>query len=206
MKVSMARVMRLDGLMQQLDGQLDHIRGVTPDSHDQPPLPAALAAREHGVVEQRLAGWGAAEDDVRGADLLAQQARVLAVARGEQAEGGVGPALALLGGEGDAVEALEQVAGAGEPAVDDVDVADGGAPQHEGEADVPVGLLAGAEGREGVHAVAAGDEAGRGQGGAEGRKGGGVQDADGLAGGGEECDGAGGFDLGFAAGGGFLGS
>lgn len=65
---------------------------------------------------------------------------------------------------------------------------------------MPVGLLARAEGRDGVDAVAADDEARGGEGGPEGRQGGGVQDADGLARLGEEGDGARGFDLGFPLG------
>ena len=60
---------------------------------------------------------------------------------------------------------------------------------------MPVGLLAGAKRRDGMDAVAADHEACGREGGPEGRQGGGVQDADGLARLGEECDGADRFDL-----------
>lgn len=112
------------------------------------------------MVEQGLPARGAAEYDIGGAHLLAQQAGELTIARGEDAKVGFGPALALLGVCGDGIEALEDAPGrVGEAAIDDVDGANGGAPQHQGQADVPVGLLPRAEGGDGLHTVAADHQA-----------------------------------------------
>lgn len=168
-KVAMAPLVRLDSLVQQLQGKLQHIRGIAPDGYDQPPFPPPLATRQDRVIKQSLPARRATENHVRGAHLLAQQPGELAIARGEEAKVGVRPALARLDVGGHGVEPLEDVPGGlGEALVDDVDVSDRGAPQHQRQPNVPVGLLARAKSGDGVHPVPPDHKAGGGEGGAEG--------------------------------------
>lgn len=82
----------------------------------------------------------------------------------------------------------------GEPVVHDVDVADGVAVNHEREADMPVGLGAGAVDGDGADVDAVGEEAGGGEGCAKGSQGAGVDDARECAVRGEEVQHAGGRD------------
>lgn len=49
---------------------------------------------------------------------------------------------------------MHDLFGAGEGAVDDVYVVDFWSAEHEGEPDMPLGLLSGAEDGDGVHAIA----------------------------------------------------
>lgn len=111
------------------------------------------------MLEKRLLAGRAAENHICRADLVPQQPLELAVAGREDAELGVRPPLALLDGGGHHIQAAEDVlARFGKAAVDDVDVADGAAAEHQGQADVPVGLLARAEGRDGMDLVPPCDE------------------------------------------------
>lgn len=178
------RPLPLGRLQQQLPRQLSHLGPVAPNSHDEAALPPPLVAREDLRVEERLARRHTAEHHVRGADLLAQQASVLAVAGRENAERHGGPALALLEGGGDYVKfAQNGVCAGGEGAGYEVDVLDCVPAREEGEADVPVGLEAGSEGGEGLDGAALGEEAGGGEGGAEGREVACVEETYGAAGG-----------------------
>lgn len=160
-EVPMARLMRLDGLVHHLERDLEHVGLVAADSNNEAALAAAVAVGEDGVIEQRLLAGRAAEDDVGCADLLLEQAVELAVPGREDAELGVLPALALLDGGWHRVQPLEDVlARVREAPVDDVDLSDGAAAQHERQPDVPVGLLAGPEGRDRLDAVASHHQAG----------------------------------------------
>lgn len=183
MEVPMSLLIPLHSLMHNLQWDLQHLRSVTPNGDNQPAFPPSLAACKDRVIKQGPRARRAAKDDIGRPHLLLEQPLELAIPRRQDAKFGIDPALArfLLGRDG--VEALEeQLDGLGELVVDDVDVADGGAAQHEREADMPVGLLSRAEDCEGMYLVSFDDQAGGGESGAEGGQGAGVKDADGLAG------------------------
>ena len=72
---------------------------------------------------------------------------------------------------GQGIVVIHELLGAGEGAVDDVDVVDLASLEEEGEADVPEGLAARAEDGDGVDFFALGEDDGGGEGGAEGRQG-----------------------------------
>lgn len=164
--------------VQQLLGQFAHLGREAADGDNQAALLAALVAGQDVRVKEVLAGRSAAVDDVRVAYVLLLQAVELVKGRGEDGELGVGPALALLDLGGHAGKLLEDLAGAlGEAVVDDVDVADRATAHHEGHADVPVGLHAAAEDGNVADMVAAVEQAGGAEGGAEGREAAGVDDA-----------------------------
>ena len=197
MEVPVARLVGPDGLVHHLEGDLEHIGRVAPDGDDETALAASITVGEDGVVEQRLPAGRAAEDDVGGSYLLLEKTVELAVPWRQDAELGVLPALALLDSGGYGVQSLRDVfARVREAAVDDVDLADSRAAQHEGKPDVPVGLLPRAERRDRVDPVAAHHETGGREGGPERRQRRGMEDADGLALLGEQGDGADWFDLG----------
>lgn len=111
----------------------------------------ALRVDEVACREKRRERRRRAEDDVAGADVLLQQALVLCV-RGRE-DGLLRARVVLVAdcidvggvvGEG-VVEAHDAVAGGVEGARDDVEVVDFVAAKEQGEADVPVCLLAAAE-------------------------------------------------------------
>lgn len=190
-------MMLLDRLPDDLDGQFLHIRPVAANSHHQPALEPCLVRRQPLAPEQRLRRRRAAHNDVGRQHLLLEEALVVVVLGREHAEPALGPALARLGRGRDGVEPLyDGRAVLAELAVDEVDRADGGAAEHQREADVPVGLAAAAEDGEGGDMAPLADEAEGGECCAEGGDGAGVQDAGGFAGGREEGDGAGGVDHG----------
>lgn len=170
-EVPMAVLMAPGGLPQQLGRQLLHALRATPDGDNEPSLPAPRMRGQDPRLEERHCARRAAEDGVCGAHLLAQQPVELYVARREHAERRLCPALALLGRGGDAVEAPEdQLAALREAAVDEVDLADGGAAREEGEPHVPVRLLPAAEDGQRPDSVAPGEQADGRQRRAEGRQ------------------------------------
>lgn len=145
--------------------------------------------RQDGPIKQVLLRRRTAVNDIGITNMLLLQPRVLVKRGRQQPELGLRPALALLDRGRDDGELLEEARGVGgEAAVDDVDVLDGAAPHHEREADVPVRLEAAAEDGEDLDVGAAGEETGRGEGGAEGCEGAGVDEANGGAIGVEEVD------------------
>lgn len=151
--------------------QLDHMVPETADRADIPALPPALDAGQILGGEQGLRAGGAAEDGIRFADVLFDEAVVLAVFVAHDAEAEFLVRVPEVLPFGGCVDGFHQLAGALEAAVDDVDVVDIPAAEEEGEADVPEGLEAGAENADGVDGGAAGEDCGGGEGGAEGGEG-----------------------------------
>jgi len=145
------------------------VRLVATNASNVAALLAALGVDEVAGGEERCRGGRGAEDDVARADVLLEQALVFGV-RGR--ENGLLRAGVVFGADGidivrvvgdRVVEAHEAVAGGVEGAGDDVEVVDLVATQEQGEADVPVGLLAGAEDRDVVDGLAFLEQHGRGE-------------------------------------------
>lgn len=184
-------------LVHYLQGDLQHVRRITANGHDQPPFAPAFPTCQDSVIKQRLTTWRTTKYHIRRAHLLLQQPLKFAVPGRQDPKRRIRPALAVLLISRDGVEALKDVLGGlRELVVDNVDVADRRAAQHQRETHVPVGLVAAAEDGDGVHLVAADDEAGGGEGGAESCEGFGVEEAGGLALGCEKSYGTCGSDFG----------
>lgn len=164
----MVFVLGRDGLAEDFGVDFEHVWAVAADGGDVAAFFAAFGRCEVFVREQRGSARRAEEDSVGFPNILFQQALVFAVFGADDTEGEFGDRLAegfpVRGG----VEVVHEGSGAGEGAVDDVDVVDVVAAEHEGEADVPFCLFAGAEDGDGVDVCAAVEYYGCGEGGAEG--------------------------------------
>lgn len=181
MEMSMSMLMPSHSLLHYFQWNLEHLRSVAPDGNNESTLPASLAACKNGMVEQGFRARRAEENNISCTHLLLEQSRELSIPRGQESKIGLCPAFTsfLLGR--DAMQASQQLTGAlREAVIDDVDVSDGAAAQHEREADMPIGLLARTEDGDGLHLVSSDDQAGRGERSAEGSQCGGVQQAEGL--------------------------
>ena len=145
MLVVVVFVLAGDGLAQDVGMDLGHVGPVAADEADVAALLAALGAGEVFGGEERGGAGRAEEDGVGLADVVFEQPLVLAVLGGDDAEGEFRVRVAECLPVGGGVEFVHELFGAGEGAVDDVDVVDFGPAQHEGEADVPFCLKASAE-------------------------------------------------------------
>ena len=148
-------MVRGDGVGEDVRVDLAHVGPVAADGADVAALFAALGAGEELGREERCCARGAEEEGVSFPDVLLEQARVFAVFGRDDAEGEF-----LVGGPeafplGRGVEFVHEGFAPGEGPVDDVDVVDFGPAEHEGEADVPFRLQAGAEDGDGVDVGAA---------------------------------------------------
>lgn len=191
-------VVCLGSLQQQTFRQLPHLWSVAAHGDDEPALFPALVRGEDGGVEEILLGWSAAVNDIGVADLLLEQTLVLVKGGRQDAKLGLRPALTVLGGLGDDGELLKNTTRiGGEAAVDDVDVLNGAASHHQGQADVPISLHAAAEDGDGLDVVASVEKARRAEGGTKGGQRARLDEAQGLAVGCEQVDDTGranGFD------------
>lgn len=116
--------------------------------------------RQNRGIKELFPRRRAAINNVGVADILLLQAAELVKRRRQNRKLGRLPALARLYLGRDDGKHLQDAAGAvREAVVDDVDVLDGAAAHHEGQADVPVGLHAAAKDGDGLDVVAAVDEA-----------------------------------------------
>ncbi len=141
---------------------------VAADGGDVAAFFAAFAAGEVFVREKGGGAGGAEEDGIGFADVVFEEAVVVDVLGGDDAELDFGVCGAQVGPFGGGVEVVHDLFGAGEGAVDDVDVVDFRSAEHEGEPDVPLGLLSGAEDGDGVDAIATVEDDGCSEGSAKG--------------------------------------
>lgn len=140
-EMSVVLVVAFNGLQQQTLGQLSHLRRKAANGNNQATLLSSLGVGKDRSVEQFLSGWGAAKDNVRGANLFLLEAFEFVERWCENAKFGLVPTLTALDCLGNNSKLFKDLACAvREAVVDDVDGLDGAATHHQGQADVPVCL------------------------------------------------------------------
>lgn len=143
-------MIRRDSLTEDIGVYLTHVRTIAADSTNIASLLAPFRAGEVFSWEERGSARRAEKDGVGLADVLFQQTLVFAVVRADNAKGELRIRVAQRLPLGKSVKFVHEGLGAGEGAVDDVDVVNFGTTEEESEANMPRCLLSCAEDGDGV--------------------------------------------------------